>query len=261
MKHFIYLFIGLLLLPVLGRSQDSVYLSQESLALRLHFYHACDHELDPRHFLKRDARLQSFLEREQQRYSKSKNKEYYLYRLFYKVHNRFLVSYQEMTHFHELLDRGQYDCLTGTILFGIILDELGIDYYVRESKYHMYLLVAAEGKDYIFEVTDPFNGFVADPVEIARREDQFKEYDPTKPDTNEAFYEFKTRVFNQVGMPQLKGLYYYNLAVESFNLRQFHNSNFYMQQGLEYYRSNRMHEFYSLVKRETHRFKLTSSSN
>lgn len=228
-----------------------------------HLYQACEHEVNVKHHHKSWAKLAAFMQAEKDKLARSKNEEHFLYMLFYKVHNRFLKNYKQYSHFHDLATRGNYDCLTGTLLYGLILEELGIDYTIRESEYHIYLLVNLNKKQYIFEATDPFEGFVSDPVEVARREKQFESFasyasSVSKENKEYIRYELQTKVFNQIGMSQLVGLYYYNLAIESFNTQRFQHSSSYMLRGLEYYPSNRMYEFYDLVVREQSRFGLSS---
>lgn len=228
-----------------------------------HLYQACEHGVNYKHHNKSWAKLAAFIQQQKDKLERSKNQEHFLYLLFYKVHNRFLKNYKQYSHFHDLAYRGSYDCLTGTLLYGLILEELGIDYTIRESEYHIYLLVHTPEKQFIFEATDPISGFVCDQEEVARRERQFEAYasmTAASPKVSDQYiqYELKTQVFNQIGMSQLVGLYYYNLAIESFNTQRFQHSSAYMLRGIEYYPSNRMFEFYDLVVREQARFGLSS---
>ena len=94
----------------------------------------------------------------------------FLKHLFYTVHRKMLGDYVQYSSFQQIFEKhGYYDCVTASILYAIILDELNIQYEVRETDYHVYLLAIADDQEVFFETTDPMYGFVADPEEVMYR--------------------------------------------------------------------------------------------
>lgn len=162
--------------------------------------------------------------------SSYKSEASFLKYVFYTVHRKMLGEYEQYVTFSEIFKKEKkYDCVTGTALYALILDELGVDYEVHETDYHVYLVAKAGGKEYLFESTDALAGFAWDPKEIAERR-AFVNQESIRINAQLALTglasddedkQKATFIDNVVNLRQLAGLHYYNQA-----LRQFNNNSY-----------------------------------
>jgi hypothetical protein len=83
-----------------------------------------------------------------------KNKES-IYNLYDAIHDKYFVQYEENIKFHEIFQRGRYNCLTGTAMYAIALEYLEIPYKIIEQPTHVFLVVFHASGNYIFEATRP----------------------------------------------------------------------------------------------------------
>ncbi len=80
--------------------------------------------------------------------------------IFDHVQTGFLKHYELDAEFNKMFKSGNYNCLTATILYSLILDELGYRYTPKVLPGHVYLIVYDKEIPYLFETTDPENGFI-----------------------------------------------------------------------------------------------------
>lgn len=80
--------------------------------------------------------------------------------IFDHVQTTFLKQYDLDADFSEMFRTGKYNCLTATILYAWLLDELSVKHTIKFMPGHVYLIVHADEIPYIFETTDPVGGFV-----------------------------------------------------------------------------------------------------
>lgn len=154
----------------------------------------------------------------------------FLKHVFYTIHRKMLGQYEQYVTFSEIFKKDRkYDCVTGTALYALVLDELGIEYEVHETDYHVYLVAFSDGQEYLFESTDPLNGFAWNPKEIAERRAFVNaesirinaELAMTGLASDDTALQVATFIDNTVNLRQLAGLHYYNQA-----LRQFNNNSY-----------------------------------
>lgn len=80
--------------------------------------------------------------------------------VFDHVQSTYLKQYDLDADFSEMFVSGKHNCLTATILYTLLLDELSIKYTIKFMPGHVYPIVYANDIPYIFETTDPVHGFV-----------------------------------------------------------------------------------------------------
>lgn len=156
----------------------------------------------------------------------TKSDALFLKHVFYTVHRKMLGRYEQYVTFSEIFKKEKkYDCVTGTALYALVLDELGFAYEIHETDYHVYLVAKSESKEYLFESTDPLNGFAWNPQEIAIRK-AFVNQESVRINTELAMSGLASDdvevqkpkyIDNVVGLRQLAGLHYYNQALKQFN--------------------------------------------
>ncbi|WP_422361381.1 hypothetical protein [Reichenbachiella sp.] len=219
--------IGLMLLTLhatISQATGDKYLSNDTklgLFIRSEF-----DNLDAEEVKSYEERYTILLDKLKEKQASSKSDVLFLKYVFYTVHRKMLGQYEQYVTFSEIFKKERkYDCVTGTALYALILDDLGIDFQIHETDYHVYLVALSGGKEYLFESTDALAGFAWDPKEIDERR-AFVNKESLRINTeltmtglasNEETQQGATYIDNVVNLRQLAGLHYYNQALKQFN--------------------------------------------
>ncbi|AGA76586.1 hypothetical protein [Echinicola vietnamensis] len=171
------------------------------------------------------ASLDKLIEKLDKRSQKKEYTEWFLEEVFYKAHQYVLKTYIKHSSFNEALTTGAYDCVSGSAIYGLLLDRYGFDFEVIETDYHVFLLVHVEdGKTYVFESTEPRAGFIKDQEAVAEYISFFN-HQVVRGKTKQLaelgsvmaqFTEYNT-IYTSISLRELAGLQYYNDAVHHFN--------------------------------------------
>jgi hypothetical protein len=188
-----------------------------------------------------------------------KNETDFVHYAFAKTHQVYMKRFKEFTSFAGLFTDGTYNCLTGTILYSLILNHFGIRNEVIETNYHIFILAYADGRSLLIEATDPEGGFVADRNEIEERINLYKENSIPAQTGDLSYYRFHFNLYNRVSMDELSGLLFYNLAIESFNNQSLQKSVEYLSEAITRYSSPRIEEFARVLLLAVHHSQLTST--
>ncbi|MEP1781705.1 hypothetical protein [Reichenbachiella sp.] len=187
-------------------------------------------DLSPEEVLSYESSFGEIVGKLKEKQASMKSEVGFLKYVFYTVHRKMLGEYEQYVTFSDIFKKQKkYDCVTGTAFYALILDELGIDYKVHETDYHVYLVAFSTGREYLFESTDPLNGFAWDPKEIAERRAYVNkeslrinaELAMTGLASEDVALQKATYIDTTVDLRQLAGLHYYNQA-----LRQFNNNSY-----------------------------------
>ena len=84
---------------------------------------------------------------------------------FNKTRQEFFRRYTQYATFSETLNKGRYNCLTGTALYALLLDHFGIGYNIMKQLSY-FLLAETDDGQALFEATDPIDGFVTDSKQL-----------------------------------------------------------------------------------------------
>ena len=148
---------------------------------------------------------------------------------FSYIHKKFLKEYEQyVTVSQAFVKNGKYDCVTGTALYALALEELGYQYEIRETDYHVFLMVKVDDREYMFESTDAINGFAYDKREIEERRN-FVLNDARAINEKMAMSGVSaenknikiTVIDNSVSLKELSGLHFYNQALKKFNNQDY----------------------------------------
>ncbi len=196
---------------------------------------------NPTNIQKQYLSLQHTAQHLNRKLKKSKSTEQFLKYFFYHIHRTHLKRYESYATLSDLLDSGQYDCVSGTALYALLLDALQVQFSVREMTHHTYLEIPLNDGIAIIESTDPLGGFVSDELAIAQRLAQYQseEADPTI---------YPQPIQAKVGMKELLGLSYFNAAVDYYNHHQFTPARQYLRQAIRWYPADRMYAFQAIVE-------------
>ena len=166
-----------------------------------------------------------------------KNDRKFLKFVFFHTHRKFLKQYEMYKDFEEIFDESKkYNCVSGTTLYALILKELGYKYTVRETAFHVYLVVHTKKTSKIlFDSTDPHQGFLYNAHVIRKRERHYTEN--------------KQQKFNQaINLSQLIGLQYYNQGIHQFNQKIFGQALVKLSRAYQHYPTDRIKALQELAQ-------------
>lgn len=185
--------------------------------------------------------LHSFVQDLNQRLQKSRSTEQFLRYLFYRVHRTYLKQYQQYATLNNILTGGEYDCVSATALYALLLDALHINFSVHEMTYHVYLEIPVNDKVVLLESTDPLGGFVAGAENISERLAQYQ-----AEEIDQSVYSAAIQA--RVGITELVGLTHFNAAVNYYNQQQLAAARQHLQQAMRWYPAERMYALQALIE-------------
>ncbi|MBX2961119.1 MAG: hypothetical protein KF687_01330 [Cyclobacteriaceae bacterium] len=196
----------------------------------------------------------SFVLKLSKKHASKANEVSFIRYLFNQTHNQYLKRFSSNATFASVFADGSYNCLTGTILFSVLLDHFKIEHRIIETNYHIFILI--QNDDLLIEITDPNNGFITGKEDVANRIEKYRlqGVDPVNPRL--AYYEYSFELYNEVSDAELIGLLYYNLAVDSFNQSNLKEAVRYLSRAIERYASPRIEEFAEILLLAVHESRL-----
>lgn len=166
--------------------------------------------------------------------------------IFKLSHNKFFTKYDLNATQCELFNSGKYNCVTGTLFYSYVLDQLGIPFTIKEDPTHAYLLAYPNEFSIPIESTDP-------QMEILIPNSKFKnEYINylvevkvvTQSEVAELGIEkiFNANFYSKKDIKpiELVGLLYYNSAVDYINKEDFKKSVHQFEKAYMLYPSDRI---------------------
>ena len=168
-----------------------------------------------------------------------------LKKVFHRIQKGFLRQYTSYADFSEIFNSGQYDCLTATSLFSVVLDELKFGYRIIETNYHIFLLVETSEGEVLLETTDRFNGYVSNEKEIRQRIGMYRQGVMVDPN-GKNIYHYSCDLYREVDPSQLPGLLYYNQAVKAYNTGRLAACGELLLRAKSIYDTPRISEFASI---------------
>jgi hypothetical protein len=176
-----------------------------------------------------------------------RNEKQFLSFLFRKTHQQLLLSFKEYASFGDLLEKGEYNCLTGTMLYALLLEHFGFKYTIIETNYHIFLVAQTASGNVLIEATDPANGFVDEASEITSRINSYKANQIQQNRSAKFYYQFSFDLYNTVTLDEMMGLLYYNRAVKAFNDKQLGDAVQNLDKAFALYQSARIDEFSKIL--------------
>ncbi len=171
----------------------------------------------------------------------------FLNKVFFKTHAKFLKSFKEYATFTEIFTDGDYNCLTATALYSLILEQLNFEYKVVETNYHIFIIAKTTDGDVLLETTDPLNGFISGQKEIAARIAKYMVNSSGEQLSNKLYYQFNVALYNPIDVMNIPGLLHYNLAVDHYNQEKLIPAIDHLEKAQTYYTSQRLEEFSKIV--------------
>ena len=197
--------------------------------------------------------LKSYMDKLSHKRTRLKSDKRFLNYLFYKTHRKYLKLYQAHTSVEDILERGTYDCVSGTAFYALLLDHLGIDYEIKEFDFHILMVAKVGNLRFLIESTDPAGGLNSNPREIAARIKQYvvKDSAPYKlsANINEKPRHYSVPINKNIGLTELAGLFHYNNAVYFYNQKDAFKAARSIRKSMALYNSKRIRAFRRLAAR------------
>ena len=142
--------------------------------------------------------------------------------LYRTVNNTFYKKYEFTTTFDKIFFNGDYNCVTASALYGIILNELNIPFFIIETPIHVYIVAYHKKKHIKIESTGPYSGYFVYNQSMKRTFIEFfkssklideNEYSDLSVDELFGKYYFYG---NRISLTELIGIQYLNNA--AFNI-------------------------------------------
>ncbi|WP_333818607.1 hypothetical protein [Ohtaekwangia sp.] len=203
--------------------------------------------------------LPSFVERLTSKRNDFRRDKDFVEYIFTKTHRRFLKNYIQYSSFSDLLNKGDYNCLTGTALYALLLDHFSIPYRIIETNYHIFLMAETSDGEVLLEATDPAHGFTDSKAEIEKRITTYRQNATQKDTRNKRYYYFSFDLYNVVNLDEVLGLLYYNHAVIAYNNHEWVSTIDYLEKASALYQSPRLEEFSRIVLLSIEASKLDAS--
>jgi hypothetical protein len=147
--------------------------------------------------------------------------------IFQKTHQRLFKNYRQHSTFSNMLDQGDYDCVSGSAALGLLLDRYGYSFDVIETDYHVFIQVYLGGKTLVLESTLPGGGLITSPSAVSNYLAAYlSEGAPIARNISEGLAGTKVitednTIFRKVNLTQLSGLQHYNEAIVHFNKQNY----------------------------------------
>lgn len=150
----------------------------------------------------------------------SRNEEKKLKILFDQTHERFFDKYTEVSNFDEIFRTREYNCVSATALYALILRSYGIPYQIKETPTHVYTVAYPNTKSIVLESTAPQSGYyspgtkdIEQAVASLVQSKYIKQSEVDKQGVVQVYNDFFYSKDN-IDIRQLAGLQYYNEMIE-----------------------------------------------
>ncbi len=144
-------------------------------------------------------------------------------KVFKQVQDQLMDKYVETALFSDLFKKGEYQCVTSSMLFSDIFDKLGIPYQINFVPNHVYLTAYPETAKVIVQTTSPEKGvvvydkvFKSKYVQYLRKNKLIGKNDYETQSVDELFARYYLKN-DTADLKQLAAMQYTNMAI--FNLQ------------------------------------------
>ncbi|MFY0605547.1 MAG: hypothetical protein JXR10_02460 [Cyclobacteriaceae bacterium] len=162
---------------------------------------------------------------------------------FYYTHKNLLHDYDKYVTLGDMFESGKYDCLTGTALYGLILQALEIPFEIYEFENHVMLMAHIDDASVLIESTDPLMGFETEANHIRARFQKLGNSQSGEMNAKSISSQNPldlSGVVNKISLKQITGLQYYNLAIKAYNNNELLLAQDYLDKAQYLYKSERM---------------------
>ncbi len=138
--------------------------------------------------------------------------------IYNTVHNSFFNKYELITTFDKIFENGDYNCVTASALYGIILERLNIPFFTIETPVHVYVVSYPARNRIKIESTGPYAGLFIYSQSLKKAYvENFKDYkfidheEYSGSSVDELFDKYYF-IGNKISLKELIGIQYFNIA-------------------------------------------------
>src|SRR5690349_12690184 len=194
-----------------------------------------------------DRSFNEFVNKLESKRASFRDDQAFVHHIFQKSHQKFLRNFEQYAPFRDMFGLGNYNCLTGTALYALLLEHFQIEYNIVETNYHIFILVNTEKGKILLEATDPLHGFISGSDEIEKKIEGYRKNEIQQTAADKKYYSFTFDLYNEVKLEQLLGLLHYNSAIVDYNNQKLQSAIAHLDQALELYNSPRIEEFSRVI--------------
>ncbi len=163
-------------------------------------------------------------------------------KIIYKtIHLELFKKYDEDALFYDIESTGNYNCVSATAVYAIVLDYFQIDFAIKERPQHVYLIVNPTTDAIIMESTNPSKGVLLindnakkDYIKYLRSNKIISESDYESKSINELFIEHYYKD-ETITINELAGLHYYNHGIAFMNKELYLKASYSLEKALMLY--------------------------
>lgn len=160
-----------------------------------------------------------------------------------KTHASFLKKYSDVKYFPEIFITGNYNCVSASMIYALVFNELDIQYKVMASPSHVYLVANPGPKSIVIETTNPnfasniFSGEYKQAYANYLKQSKLISEDEYKNKSTEEIFEENFNKVEESTFLNLPGFQYYNMAVEAINKMEYKEGLINAQKAYLFYPS------------------------
>lgn len=146
------------------------------------------------------------------------------------AHTRYFKKYSTESYFSDVFARGDYNCVTGSIVYALVLKAISIQFEGRLNPTHVFLVAYPKSTPILVEATDPNKGYIIYNNDF---KNQFVEYLKSNKIIDLGEYErsskdelFQRYYFEQsvMSLKNIIGVQYYNIGLSQLSDRKFQDA-------------------------------------
>lgn len=187
---------------------------------------------------------------------------------FTLIHDKYLRKYNDVEYFPVVLEKGTYNCVSSSILYALIFEELKIPFKVQVTTSHTYLVANPGPKSIVVETTNPklnrseyINDFKRQYVSQLKSLKVISEEEFKNKSLDEIFEE-KVKEVKPAEFDNLIGFQYYNKGLTEYNKNKFEEAYELLQKAYFFYPSNQVRSvLYPVLINQVERCKFSKVSD
>jgi tetratricopeptide (TPR) repeat protein len=194
-------------------------------------------------FVKANYDISTLVKRLEESGLRAKSKKRQIKEIYNAVHESFLKKYDEKGFFNDIFLTGNYNCVTASALLALVYNEFGIDYQIKETPTHVYLIADPNGIKTLIETTMPVKGVVVFDDKFTKMFVQYllsnkliSQDEFNRKSVDALFNEYYTKD-KSVSLIELGALQYYNLGIFSFNDSKYAQATINFEKAFQLYPS------------------------
>ncbi|HAB50925.1 MAG TPA: hypothetical protein DCE80_01875 [Ignavibacteriales bacterium] len=164
--------------------------------------------------------------------------------IYKRTHSHFLTKYEEKSFFENIFENGTFNCVSATALYALVLETYHIEYVIKETLQHVYLIADPKRDQVFIETTLPSKGtFYVD----EHYKKNYVEYLENNKIISES--EFKTQstesLFDKyydenktITLKELAGIQYFNDGIFNYEASKFVEASKSFEKAFILYPSN-----------------------